>query len=154
MTWDEYYFGIAKAVAAKSSCLRAKVGCIIVKDKHIISTGFNGAPKGRTSCAEKGFCYRDNSNIASGTLLEACAASGAHAELNAIVNAAKHSIGVGGGIMYLVGHDSCCVMCQSAVLNSGIVCVNLEKRDGSRVKYTVQEDFKKHPILDKESLDD
>ena len=65
--WDEYFFAIAQTVSSRSTCYRNKVGAVIVKDKEIISTGYNGAPSYQKNCLEMGFCYRDKNNILSGT---------------------------------------------------------------------------------------
>lgn len=146
--WEEYYLNIAKAVASRSACYRAYVGCIIVKDKQIVSTGYNSPTTGRKDCYEDGFCYRDKYNIKSGTQIDLCRCVGAHAELNAIVNAAKHGVSVKDSVLYLYGHDVCCQMCQSAILNAGISLVVLENRSGEILHFIPNIDFMKHPVLD------
>jgi len=147
-SWNKYYLDIATAVAARASCFRASVGCVIVKGKQIISTGYNGAPTGRQDCLSIGSCYRKEHNIESGTRSNMCRAAGAHAEVNAIANAAKHGVSVDNSTMFLVGHDFCCSGCQALVLNSGIKRVVLRRRDNSISVFNMPDDFIKHPILD------
>ena len=104
--WDEYFLNIATEVAKRSSCFRNNVGAVIVKDKDIISTGYNGAPKHQKNCLEIGYCYRDKHNIESGTHLELCRAVGSHAETNAIALAAKNGHSTDGCTLYLIGHNT------------------------------------------------
>jgi deoxycytidylate deaminase len=83
-TWDEYWLGFAEQASKRSTCFRNKVGAVIVKDKEIVSTGYNGAPFYQPNCQEIGYCYRKKHQIKSGTNLELCRASGAHGEANAV----------------------------------------------------------------------
>lgn len=148
ISWDEYFLNIAEAVSKRASCYRASVGCVLVDDdKRILSTGYNGAPRGRFGCTMQGGCYRDHKKIESGTELEKCAAAGAHAEVNAIINAARHGVSIKDSILYLVGHDSCCCSCQAAILNVGISKVVLKDRKGIVKSFIPSEDFVVHPIL-------
>ena len=128
-SWIVYYLDIAEAVAQRSSCLRRQVGCVVVKDKQVLATGYNGAPCGRRSCIDWGFCYRDKKNIASGTEIEKCLSIGSHAEINSITHAAKHGIAVKGADMFLVGHWFVCEMCKSAIINAGIDKVYMRNPD-------------------------
>lgn len=144
--WTTYYLNIADTVASRASCFRAKVGCIIVRDKQIISTGYNGAPRGRVDCLVKGECYREIADIKSGTELDKCYASGAHAELNALINAARHGVSVNGAEMFLVGHDFCCESCQAAILNANIKRVTIRTRDGLVTRLVPTEDFASHGL--------
>ena len=124
-----YYLGIADAVLGRSTCLRRKYGAIIVRNDEIISTGYNGAPRGRLNCSEVGFCTRDNLGIPSGERYELCRS--VHAEANAIISAARR--GMLGGTLYLVGRDAktgellCdtmpCSMCKRLIINAGITQV-------------------------------
>ncbi len=116
--WDNRFMNLAETVAEWSSCYQANrhVGAIIVKDKHILATGYNGAPSGIESCAERGECLRRVKNIASGTMQEVCYA--VHAEQNAIIQAAKFGISLEGATMY-VTHQPC-VICTRMIINSGI----------------------------------
>jgi len=105
---------IMKTIAKRSTCLRRQVGAVLVKNGHIISTGYNGAPRGIKSCMETGKCLREN--VKSGTKLEYCMAS--HAESNAIVQAAFHGIATEGSVIYTYYHP--CSFCAKAIINAGI----------------------------------
>ena len=115
-SWDEYFMGIAKLTAERSTCLRRKVGAVIVKDKQIVSTGYNGAPKGIPHCDEKGGCFREMNNIPSGERHELCRAL--HAEQNAIIQAATSGRGVEGATIYITHQP--CVICAKMIINAGI----------------------------------
>lgn len=116
--WDERFMQMAETVAGWSSCFQENrhVGAVIVKDKRIVATGYNGAPAGIKSCAERGECLRRVRNIASGTMQEVCYA--VHAEQNAIIQAAKLGIPLDGAVMY-VTHQPC-VICTRMIINSGV----------------------------------
>ncbi len=116
--WDERFMNLAETVAEWSSCYQSNrhVGAVVVKDKRILTTGYNGAPSGIDSCAERGECLRRVRNIASGTMQEVCYA--VHAEQNAIIQAAKLGISLEGATIY-VTHQPC-VICTRMILNSGI----------------------------------
>ena len=96
---DNYYMKIAEAVAIKSNCLCIAFGCLIVKDDQIISTGYVGAPRKTKDCIDWGFCIRRKKNIKSGTGYEMCRS--VHAEMNAIINAARSGVSLLGGDMFL-----------------------------------------------------
>ena len=113
--WDEYFMEIAKVVAARSNCSRRHVAAVIVKDKRIISTGYNGTPRGIKNCDEGG-CPRCNSDTPSGHDLAACLCS--HAEENAIVQAAYHGISIKGATLYTT--FSPCLLCAKMIINGGI----------------------------------
>ncbi|MFH1306136.1 MAG: deaminase [Candidatus Micrarchaeota archaeon] len=115
-SWDEYFIEIAKVVASRSNCSRRKIGAVIVKDKRIISTGYNGTPRGVKNCNEGG-CPRCNSpEVQSGKDLEECFCC--HAEENSIVMAAYHGISLKGGTVYTT--FSPCLYCTRMIINSGI----------------------------------
>ena len=99
---ENYYLNIADAVLNRSTCLRRKYGAIIVRNDEIISTGYNGAPRGRVNCTELGRCTRDELGIPSGQRYELCRS--VHAEANAIISAARRDML--GGTLYLVGRDA------------------------------------------------
>ncbi|MCK5018911.1 MAG: hypothetical protein KAS32_17750 [Candidatus Peribacteraceae bacterium] len=147
-TWGDYFLDIAEKVAERSSCYRAHVGCVIVKDNRILSTGYNGAPTTRKTCYERGFCYRELHKIPSGTRLDECYASGAHAEGNALINSARYGVSIEGAVLFLVGHNFCCSSCQAAILNAGIEKVVIRKKNGKKIFFYPEKDFVKHPILD------
>lgn len=116
--WDRRFMEMAFTVAEWSSCFQSNrhVGAVIVKDKHILTTGYNGASSGVKSCVERGECLRKKLGIASGTRQEICYA--VHAEQNAIIQAAKLGINVDGAVMY-VTHQPCTI-CAKMIINSGI----------------------------------
>ncbi len=116
--WDERFMSLAETVAEWSSCYQQNrhVGAVAVKDKRVLTTGYNGASAGIDSCAERGECLRRVKNIASGTMQEVCYA--VHAEQNAICQAAKLGISLEGAVMY-VTHQPC-VICTRMIINSGI----------------------------------
>lgn len=107
---------MAKLAAKRSTCLRRQVGAVIVQDKHVIATGYNGAPKGIPHCAELGGCYREQNNIPSGERHELCRAL--HAEQNAIIQAATYAQGVDGATIYITHQP--CVICAKMIINAGI----------------------------------
>ena len=116
--WDSRFMEMADFIGSWSSCYQEnrQVGAVIVRDKRIITTGYNGAPSGVKSCKEKGECLRKKLNIASGTRLESCYA--VHAEQNAIAQAAKLGESVDGATIY-VTHQPCTI-CTKIIINSGI----------------------------------
>jgi len=115
-TWDEYFISITKQVATRSTCLRRKVGAIIVKDKRILTTGYNGAPRGIKSCLEIGTCLRQELKVPSGQRHEICRAL--HAEQNAIIQAAYHGVNISGSDIYSTTQP--CSLCAKMLINSGI----------------------------------
>ena len=115
-SWDEYFMRIAQVASMRSNCIKRKVGALIIRDRRIISTGYNGTPRGTRNCNEGG-CPRCNSLTASGTRLEDCLCS--HAEENAITQAAYHGTTVKNGVLYTT--LSPCLMCAKMAINSGII---------------------------------
>ena len=114
-TWDEYFMGIARLVATRSTCLRRQVGAVVVKEGNILATGYNGTPAGITHCSETG-CLREQLNVPSGERHELC--RGLHAEQNAIIQAAKHGVNIRGGTLYCSNFP--CVICAKMLINAGI----------------------------------
>lgn len=114
--WDEYFMNIAKVVSTRGNCIRRKVAAVIVSDRRIISTGYNGTPRGIKNCFEGG-CPRCASDAPSGEKLGECIC--AHAEENAIVQAAYHGIAVKGSTLYCT--LSPCLMCTKMIINAGII---------------------------------
>ncbi len=112
---DTYFMNIAKVVAKRSTCLRQNVGAVIVKDKRILSTGYNGAPTGLPHCLDIG-CLREELNIASGERHELCRA--VHAEQNAIIQAAVHGVSIAGATLYTTHQP--CIMCAKMIINAKI----------------------------------
>lgn len=114
-SWEEYFMGIAALVAKRSTCLRRAVGALIVKDKRILSTGYNGAPSGIRHCREVG-CLRETLKIASGERHELC--RGIHAEQNAIIQAAFHGVSIAGASLFCTNLP--CSICTKMIINAGI----------------------------------
>lgn len=123
---ENYYLDIADAVLERSTCLRRKYGAIIVRNDEIISTGYNGAPRGRKNCSDLGGCTRETLKIPSGERYELCRS--VHAEANAIISASRRDMI--GATIYLVGRDAktnellqdanSCSMCKRQIINAGI----------------------------------
>ena len=114
-SWPEYFLAITELVAQRSTCTRRKVGAILVRDKRIIATGYNGAPTKVRHCLEVG-CLREQLHIPSGERHELC--RGLHAEQNAIIQAAKHGINIDGATLYCT--HSPCIICSKMLINSGV----------------------------------
>ncbi len=114
-SWDEYFVEIALQVATRSTCLRRSVGAVIVRDKRILSTGYNGPPSGLAHCDEVG-CLREQLGIPSGQRQEIC--RGLHAEQNAIIQAALHGVSTQGATIYTTLQP--CVTCAKMIINAGI----------------------------------
>jgi dCMP deaminase len=145
-SWDEYFLAIARTVSTRSTCFRNKVGAVIVKNKEIISTGYNGAPTYQKNCLELGNCYRNLHSIPSGTQLERCRAVGSHAESNAVVLAAKNGHSTNGGTIYITGHRFICNQCKAIIANAGIVRVVLQDTEGNIKEFIPERDWSIHPI--------
>jgi dCMP deaminase len=118
-SWDEYFMQITFDASLRSTCLRRRVGAIIVRDKQILTTGYNGAPSGITHCHENGGCLREQRQVPSGEKEELCRAL--HAEQNAIIQAAKHGINIDKGTLYSTTYP--CTTCAKMLINVGIVRV-------------------------------
>ena len=114
--WDHYFMQMAELTAQRSTCLRRHVGAVIVKDKHIIATGYNGAPRGIAHCDEKGGCLREKLGVPSGERHELCRAL--HAEQNAIIQAATLGQSIEGATIYITNQP--CVICEKMIINAGI----------------------------------
>ena len=114
-SWDEYFLSIAAKVRERSTCLRRQVGAIVVKDKRILSTGYNGAPKGMAHCVEIG-CLREKDDVPAGQRHELC--RGIHAEQNAIVQAAAFGVSIKESTLYCTHFP--CVLCTKMLINAGI----------------------------------
>lgn len=117
-SWDEYFMELAEVVAKRSTCLRRNIGAVVVKDKRVLATGYNGAPTGLAHCSEVG-CLRERLGIPSGERVEMC--RGLHAEQNALVQAARYGISLEGAVIYCTNQP--CVTCAKMLINAGIVKV-------------------------------
>ena len=132
---EDYYLDIADAVLNRSTCMRRKYGAIIVRNDEILSTGYNGAPRGRRNCTDLGLCMRENLGIPSGQRYELCRS--VHAEANAIISASRRDMV--GGTIYLVGRDArtgellhdatSCAMCRRQIINAGLEKVVIRRTE-------------------------
>jgi len=113
--WDEYFMQMAEVAEQRSTCTRRKVGAVIVKDKRIMATGYNGVPTGIQHCEERG-CLREQLQVPSGQRHELC--RGLHAEQNAIIQAAYLGQSIDGGTLYCTTQP--CVICAKMLINAGI----------------------------------
>ena len=114
-TWDHYFMRMAFLAASRSNCTRRKVGAVIVKDKNVLATGYNGPPSGTVHC-DVGGCIRDELDVPSGERHELC--RGLHAEQNAIIQAAVHGVSIKDAVIYVTTHP--CVVCSKMLMNAQI----------------------------------
>jgi dCMP deaminase len=121
-SWDDYFLSIANMVRQRSTCLRRQVGAVIVKDKRILTTGYNGAPKGMKHCSELG-CLRDVEAVPAGERHELC--RGIHAEQNAIVQAAAFGVNIQDSTLYCTHFP--CVLCTKLLINAGVCRLVVEQ---------------------------
>lgn len=121
ISWDEYFMEITRVVAKRSTCMRRSVGAILVKDKRIVATGYNGSPRGLKHCRETG-CLRAKMNVPSGERHEIC--RGLHGEQNAIIQAAIHGVSIAGSTLYCTTQP--CVICTKMLINAGIKTIKFE----------------------------
>ncbi len=139
--WDEYFIEIAKVISSRSTCLRRKYGAVIVKDKVIVSTGYNGSPRGMTNCIDIGKCKRKELNIPAGERYELCEA--VHAEQNAIINAPPERMK--GATIYIAGFEEDrsiaagkpCKLCDRMIRNAQISEVVYLDSDGEIKKIKI-----------------
>lgn len=116
ISWDEYFMRFAELAATRTTCLRRSVGAVIVKNKHILATGYNGAPKKVPHCKDLGGCLREKLNVPSGERHELCRAL--HAEQNAIIQCAMSGQNIEGATIYITHQP--CIICSKMIINSGI----------------------------------
>ena len=114
-SWDDYFLKMAMLVAERSTCLRHRVGAVLVRDRRVLATGYNGAARGLKDCLELG-CLRDELGIESGTRHEICRAI--HAEQNAIIQAGLHGVSTADSVLYCT--HSPCLICAKMIVNAGI----------------------------------
>ena len=141
----QYYLDIAETVTERATCLRRCWGAVIVKNDEIISTGYNGAPRGRKNCTDIGYCIREKLNVPRGERYELCRS--VHAEQNAIISASRRD--TIGATLYIVGVDAKtgkyvdksmpCAMCKRTIINSGIEKVIIRDSKNKYREITVQE---------------
>ncbi len=141
--WTEYFLDIARAVGRRSTCFRRRYGAIIVKDKIIISTGYNGAPRGEANCIDTGVCERERLHVPKGQRYELCVA--VHAEQNAIIAADPEKMK--GATIYIEGYNDDgslasgrpCLLCRRMICNAMIEKVVYREADGTLVEKSPQE---------------
>ena len=117
-SWDQYFMDITRLVANRTTCLRRQVGAILVKDRNILATGYNGVPSGISHCDVAG-CLREKLKVPSGERHELC--RGLHAEQNAIIQAARHGVNIDGSTLYCTTMP--CIICTKMLINAGITRV-------------------------------
>ena len=148
--WDRYFMDIAQVAAKRSNCSRRQVAAVLVRDKRVISTGYNGTPRGIKNCNEGG-CPRCNSDTPSGEKLGECLCC--HAEENSIVQAAYHGIAVAGATIYTT--YSPCLLCAKMIINAGIVEVVYHERysiDSTSMALLSEAGVKVRPVCEEDDL--
>ena len=159
---ENYYLDIAETVLERATCLRRVYGAIIVKNDEIISTGYNGAPRGRANCVDMGYCTREMMKVPRGERYELCRA--VHAEANAIISASRRDMV--GGTIYLVGRNAqtgellsdatSCMMCRRMVINAGLEKVVIRRTESEfavvDVQEWVNEDDLQRPVFDADAI--
>lgn len=135
-TWDEYFMMLAKLAATRSTCLAFPVGAVIVKNKQVLATGYNGPPSGSPHCTTQGFCYPELSSCDASKILPSRAA---HAEANAIAQAAKHGIPTDGATIYVTLEP--CLYCLKLIISAGIKEIFYETTFNSGEKALVRDSF-------------
>ena len=154
---DRYYLNIAREVAQRSTCFRAKHGAIIVKDDVIVAAGYVGAPRKTKDCFERGYCLRDKLKIPHGHRYELCRS--VHSEMNCLINAARSGASVLGGILYFWSQDRDgepadafpCFLCKKMLINAGLSKAVCSKKDGSYETYLVADwvkEWRESDIID------
>jgi dCMP deaminase len=141
--WDDYFIEIAKVVSSRATCMRRRYGAVIVKDRVIISTGYNGAPRGEDNCIDRSVCERQAKNVPPGERYELCVA--VHAEQNAIVNAPPERMK--NGIIYIAGFEEDnspagghpCLLCRRMIKNAQITQVIYLRKDGGIEKINAED---------------
>ena len=140
---DQYYLNIAREVAGRGTCIRRRFGAVVVKSKQIVSTGYNGAPRGTVNCSDVGFCLRNELGAKQGEHYEWCRS--VHGEANAIIHASRFD--TIGATLYLVGIDATtgeivrdaepCRMCKRMIINAGIEEVVVQSSPGEIARFQV-----------------
>lgn len=142
-SWDEYFIEIAKVVSSRSTCLRRRYGAVIVKDNVIVSTGYNGAPRGSLNCVDKGTCKRKELNIPAGQRYELCEA--VHAEQNAVINGSPERMKE--ATIYVAGFEENgdyadsrpCLLCRRMIQNAMIKEIVYIEKGGNLIRTNVEE---------------
>ncbi|MCX6764223.1 MAG: dCMP deaminase family protein [Candidatus Nealsonbacteria bacterium] len=154
---EKYYLNIAREVAQRSTCLRVKIGAVIVRDDQIIATGYAGAPRKTLDCYERGFCLRNQLNIPHGQRYELCRSC--HAEQNAIINSARAGVSLLGGDMYQYAQDKegkvidglPCFICKKMIINAGLNRMICSNKEGDYKIFNIKDwvkDWQENDIVD------
>jgi len=139
ISWDQYFMEIAKTASKRASCFRGKkVGAVLVKDKQILATGYNGAPKGVQNCLELDYCIRQKKELESGKRLEFCRAT--HAEQNAIAQAAFQGVATKGAVLYTTTFP--CILCAKLLINAGIKEIVFQEEEKDELSKGILEEAK------------
>lgn len=141
-SWDEYFLMIAKLAATRSTCLVFPVGAVIVKNKQVLATGYNGSPSGSAHCTSQGFCYPELSSCDASQILPS---RSVHAEANAIAQAARHGISTNGAIIYVTLEP--CISCLKLIISAGIKEVFYETPFNSGEKAFLRDLFIKDGLV-------
>lgn len=141
-TWDEYFLMLAKLAATRSTCLAFPVGAVIVKDKQVVATGYNGPPSGSAHCTAQGYCYPDLSSCDASKILPSRAV---HAEANAIAQAAKHGVETEGAKIYVTLEP--CLSCLKLVISAGIKEVNYETPFNNEKSIFIRDSFVEEGLI-------
>lgn len=141
-SWDDYFLMMAKLAASRSTCLAFPVGAVIVKDRQVLATGYNGSPSGSVHCTAQGFCYPGLSSCDASSTLPSRAV---HAEANAIAQAAKHGINTNGAIIYVTLEP--CISCLKLIISAGIKEVFYETDFNKGDKILVRDAFLKDGLV-------
>lgn len=154
----DYYMGIAKQVAERSTCLRVKIGAIIVRQDQIIATGYVGAPRGCKDSQEHGFCLRTRLGVPHGHRYELCRST--HAEMNCVINSARAGVSLLGGDMYIYGERQPdyekldafpCFICKKMLINAGLNKIICSTKSGRPQIFKIDDwvnFWKEHDIID------
>lgn len=140
-SWDEYFLLMAKLAATRSTCLAFPVGAVIVKDRQVLATGYNGSPSGSAHCTSQGYCYDGVNNCAESKL----PSRAVHAEANAIAQAARHGIATDGATIYVTLEP--CLSCLKLIISAGIREVFYETSFNSGEKALVRDAFIKEGLV-------
>ena len=150
---DDYYLKIAEQVCKRGTCIRRRYGAVIVRDDQIISTGYVGSPRGTPNCIDLGVCKREELKVPKGERYELCRS--VHAEMNAVINAARAGVSVLGGKLYLYGEEvkdgsptepEPCKLCKRVIINAGLERVILRRKDGGMKVIKVEDWVKSSDI--------
>ena len=155
---DQYYLNIAKEIAQRGTCFRARYGAIIIRDDQLIAAGYVGAPRGTKDCLERGYCLRDELKIPHGSHYEICRS--VHAEMNALINAARAGVSLLNGSLYIYAENGKtgekvnafpCYICKKMIINAGLDRIVCSTKEGDFQIFYVKdwvEEWKQGDILD------